>query len=129
MALSALASFCLMWVIFYQLTLLSGALGFLVCWYIGFLVLTWVSTAQVIERQVATDRVVGDVRAFAEPDEGCGLPPHAATSRARPSMAIVTAIVRPAGGQDRRPVNAARSPTEPARLSGAGGAGIGRSQH
>ena len=60
-ALSALASLCLMWVIFYQLTLLSGALGFLVCWYLGFLVLTWVSTGQVIERQVATDRVVGIV--------------------------------------------------------------------
>ncbi len=60
-ALSALASACLMWVIFYQLTLLSGGVGFLVCWYTGFLVLTWVSTAQVIERQVATDRVVGVV--------------------------------------------------------------------
>jgi len=58
-ALSALASLCLMWIIFYQLTLLSGGVGFLVCWYVGFLVLTWVSTAQVIERQVATDRVVG----------------------------------------------------------------------
>jgi len=58
-ALSALASLCLMWVIFYQLTLLSGGVGFLVCWYVGFLVLTWVSTAHVIERQVATDRVVG----------------------------------------------------------------------
>jgi phosphate transport system permease protein len=58
-ALSALASLCLMWIIFYQLTLLSGGVGFLVCWYVGFLVFTWVSTAQVIERQVATDRVVG----------------------------------------------------------------------
>jgi phosphate transport system permease protein len=60
-AMSALASLCLMWVIFYQLTLLSGGVGFLVCWYVGFLVLTWVSTAQVIERQVATDRAVGIV--------------------------------------------------------------------
>jgi phosphate transport system permease protein len=55
---SALSSFCLVWVVFYQLTLWSGALGFLVCWYLGFLLLTWVGTSQVIERQVATDRVV-----------------------------------------------------------------------
>jgi phosphate transport system permease protein len=55
---SALSSFCLVWVVFYQLTLFSGAFGFLVCWYIIFVGLTWFSTAQVIERQVATDRVV-----------------------------------------------------------------------
>ena len=56
---SALSSFCLVWVVFYQLTSLTGALGFLVCWYAGFLALTWFGTAQVIERQVATDRVAG----------------------------------------------------------------------
>jgi phosphate transport system permease protein len=55
---SALSSLALVWVVFYQLTLLSGAFGFLVCWYLVFLVLTWLSTAQVIEPQVATDRVV-----------------------------------------------------------------------
>ena len=55
---AALSSFCLVWVIFYQLTLLSGGFGFLVCWYVGFLALTWIGTAQMIERQVATDRVV-----------------------------------------------------------------------
>jgi phosphate transport system permease protein len=58
MVLSALASLCLVWIIFYQLTILSGALGFLICWYLGFVGLTWVVTSQVIERQVATDRVV-----------------------------------------------------------------------
>ena len=57
--LAALASFCLVWVVFYQLTFLTGGLGFLVCWYAGFLALTWLGTSQVIERQVATDRVVG----------------------------------------------------------------------
>ena len=57
--LSALASFCMVWVVFYQLTYLTGGLGFLVCWYAGFVALTWVGTSQVIERQVATDRVVG----------------------------------------------------------------------
>lgn len=58
LAVSALSSFCLTWIIFFQVTSWSGALGFLVCWYIGFLTLTWLSTAQVVERSVATDRVV-----------------------------------------------------------------------
>ena len=61
LVLAALSSFCLVWVIFNQLTILSGAFGFLVCWYIGFLALTWIGAAQVIERRVATDRVVGVV--------------------------------------------------------------------
>jgi phosphate transport system permease protein len=58
LALAALSSFCLVWVIFNQLTVLSGAFGFLVCWYVGFLALTWIGAAQVIDRRVATDRVV-----------------------------------------------------------------------
>lgn len=53
-----MSSLCLVWVIFYQLTSLSGGVGFLVCWYVGFVALTWIATAQIIERQVATDRVV-----------------------------------------------------------------------
>ena len=55
---SAVSSLCLVWVVFYQFTFLSGGMGFLVCWYLGFVGLTWLSTAQVVERQVATDRVV-----------------------------------------------------------------------
>lgn len=58
---AAFSSLCLVWVIFYQLTSLSGGLGFLVCWYLGFLALTWFGTYQLIERQVATDRVVAVV--------------------------------------------------------------------
>jgi phosphate transport system permease protein len=61
LAAAAVSSFSLVWVVFYQLTLLSGAFGFLVCWYLIFLALTWFGTAQVIERQVATDRVVAVV--------------------------------------------------------------------
>jgi phosphate transport system permease protein len=61
MAAAALSSLALVWVVFYQLTLLSGILGFLVCWFLGFLALTWIGTSQVIERQVATDRVVAIV--------------------------------------------------------------------
>ena len=61
LGLAALSSFCMVWVIFNQLTILSGALGFLVCWYLGFLTLTWIGAAQVIERRVATDRVIAVV--------------------------------------------------------------------
>ncbi len=57
-ALAALSSFCIVWVIFFQLTILTGAFGFVVCWYLGFLALTWIGAAQVIERKVATDRVI-----------------------------------------------------------------------
>jgi phosphate transport system permease protein len=56
--LAALSSFCLVWVIFNQLTVLSGGFGFLVCWYICFVALTWIGAAQVVDRRVATDRVV-----------------------------------------------------------------------
>jgi phosphate transport system permease protein len=55
---SALSSFALVWVIFYQLTLFSGIFGFLLCWYAGFLALYWMVTAQTLDRQAATDRVV-----------------------------------------------------------------------
>jgi phosphate transport system permease protein len=58
---AAVSAFALVWVVFYQLTLLSGAFGFFLCWYLVFVVLTWFGTAQVIERQVATDRVVAVV--------------------------------------------------------------------
>lgn len=61
LVLAAISSFCLVWVVFNQITVLSGAFGFLVCWYIGFLALTWIGAAQVIERRVATDRVVAIV--------------------------------------------------------------------
>lgn len=58
LAISAFSSFVFGWVVFYQLTLLSGAFGFLLCWYFSFLVLYWLVTAKLIERQVATDRAV-----------------------------------------------------------------------
>jgi phosphate transport system permease protein len=58
---AALSALCLVWIVFYQLTSLSGGLGFLICWYLAFLGLTWFGTAQIIERQVATDRVVAVV--------------------------------------------------------------------
>ncbi len=58
MGVVALSSFSLVWVFFYQVTLLSGGFGFLLCWYLTFLALYWLVTAKLTERQVATDRVV-----------------------------------------------------------------------
>ncbi len=58
LALSALSSFALVWVVFYQLTLLSGAFGFLVCWYACFLAMYWLASAQSVDTMAATDRVV-----------------------------------------------------------------------
>jgi phosphate transport system permease protein len=60
-AASALSSFAVVWIFFYQLTLLSGALGFLLCWYACFLVVLWVVTNQVVDRSAATDRVATTV--------------------------------------------------------------------
>ncbi len=61
LVLAAVSSLSMVWVVFYQLTLLSGALGFLVCWYLVFLALVWFGTYQLVERQAATDRVVAVV--------------------------------------------------------------------
>jgi phosphate transport system permease protein len=58
---AALSALSLVWVVFYQLTLLSGGFGFLVCWYAVFLALVWFATSQLVERQAATDRVVAVV--------------------------------------------------------------------
>lgn len=58
LAAALLSSFALVWVVFYQLTLLSGAFGFGLCWYACLLGLYWLVTAQVVDRNAATDRVV-----------------------------------------------------------------------
>ncbi|MGA2837637.1 MAG: phosphate ABC transporter permease PstA [Acidimicrobiales bacterium] len=58
---AAVSALCLVWIVFYQLTSLSGGLGFFLAWYLTFVALTWLGTAQVIERQVATDRAVAVV--------------------------------------------------------------------
>lgn len=55
---SAVSSFAVVWLFFYQLTLLSGALGFLICWYVCFLSMYWVATTLAVDRAAATDRTV-----------------------------------------------------------------------
>lgn len=61
LAAALVSSFALIWVVFYQFTLLSGAFGFFLCWYAAFLGLYWMVTAQAIDRFAATDRVVSVV--------------------------------------------------------------------
>jgi phosphate transport system permease protein len=60
-AASAVSSFAVVWVLFFQLTLLDGVFGFLICWYACFLLVFWVVTAQVVDRSAATDRVAATV--------------------------------------------------------------------
>jgi phosphate transport system permease protein len=55
------SSFAVVWLFFYQLTLLSGAFGFGICWYACFLVFYWVVTLLTIDRPAATDHVVTTV--------------------------------------------------------------------
>jgi phosphate transport system permease protein len=56
---TVLAAYCIVWIIFYQLTLLSGQIGFIFCWVGSFLVLYHVVNLLVNGRRVAADRTVG----------------------------------------------------------------------
>jgi phosphate transport system permease protein len=58
---TAVSSWAVVWIFFYQLTLASGALGFVLCWYACFLTMFWVVTALTVDRSAATDRVVTTV--------------------------------------------------------------------
>jgi phosphate transport system permease protein len=55
---SALAAVAAVWLVFYQLTLLSGAFGFVVCTVALFLVLYWSVNLQLHGRLVASDRLL-----------------------------------------------------------------------
>jgi len=55
---SALAAVAAVWLVFYQLTLLSGAFGFVVCTVALFLVLYWWVNLQLNGRIVANDRLL-----------------------------------------------------------------------
>ncbi|HMK64129.1 MAG TPA: phosphate ABC transporter permease PstA, partial [Acidimicrobiales bacterium] len=57
-AVTALAAYCVVWITFYQLTLLSGQVGFILCWVGSFLVLYYVVNLLVSGRRVAADRAV-----------------------------------------------------------------------
>jgi phosphate transport system permease protein len=53
-----LSSYCFVWIVFYQLTLLSGAVGFVLSWLVIFLILYWFINVLINGRRVAADRTV-----------------------------------------------------------------------
>ena len=61
LVLAVAASFSIVWILFFQLTLLSGALGFVVMWVPIFLGLYWLANRQLFTRQVAIDRLVASI--------------------------------------------------------------------
>jgi len=61
LALSLVSSFSVVWILFYELTYLSGPFGFLICWLVAFLVLYWTVNRQLFGGRVATDRAVASL--------------------------------------------------------------------
>jgi phosphate transport system permease protein len=59
LAISVASSFCVVWILFAQLTFLSGPVGFVICWLVGFLGMYWTVNYQVFGPRVASDRTVG----------------------------------------------------------------------
>ena len=58
---SLVGSFCLVWVLFYNVLPFGGSLGFIVCWYFAFLILYAGITSLSHPRPVVVDRVMGAV--------------------------------------------------------------------
>jgi len=61
---AAAAAFSIIWIVFDQLTLLSGEFGFVVCWAAVFLLLYWFVNFQLYGRHVAIDRFLGALVTF-----------------------------------------------------------------
>jgi phosphate transport system permease protein len=61
---SAASAVCLVWFVFYQLTLFSGAAGFVIASMAVFLVMYYFANRQVLDRMVAVDRVVAALVTF-----------------------------------------------------------------
>jgi phosphate transport system permease protein len=55
--LSLVSSGALVWIVYDRLTPASGAVGFLICWYVAFLGTVWLATREHEGRLVANDRV------------------------------------------------------------------------
>ncbi len=58
LAVSIASSLATVWILFEQLTFLSGPTGFVICWFVLFLAMYWAVNTQVYGRRVATDRTV-----------------------------------------------------------------------
>jgi len=59
--LSVLSTYCITWITFKQLTLLSGALGFVVVWAVLFIFCYWLVNRQLFTKQVAIDRFIASI--------------------------------------------------------------------
>jgi phosphate transport system permease protein len=61
LGLSVASAFCMVWIVFTQLTSLNGTFGFLVCWILAFFVVYWVANSQLYGRRVGNDRLMASV--------------------------------------------------------------------
>jgi phosphate transport system permease protein len=62
---AALSSFCLIWVVYFHLTPLEGAPGFILSWYVLFLATYWLMIRNRATRLAAKDRIMAVVMATA----------------------------------------------------------------
>lgn len=58
LVLAIASAFSLVWIVFTQLTYLSGVFGFIVCWVVSFLVVYWGANALIFDRRLAADRLM-----------------------------------------------------------------------
>ena len=61
MAVTALAAYSIVWIVFNPLTLLSGQPGFVVTWIVVFLGMYWFVNLQIYGRHMAVDRLLGGI--------------------------------------------------------------------
>jgi phosphate transport system permease protein len=58
---SALSAICFVWIVFYQLTLLAGAPGFVICALLSFLVIYYLANRSLFGHVAAVNRVIGAI--------------------------------------------------------------------
>jgi phosphate transport system permease protein len=61
LAVTAIAAYSIVWIIFDQLTLFSGEFGFVVAWIVVFLGMYWFVNLQIYGRHMAVDRLLGGI--------------------------------------------------------------------
>ena len=61
LAVTAIAAYSIVWIIFDQLTLFSGEFGFVVTWIVVFLGMYWFVNLQIYGRHMAVDRLLGGI--------------------------------------------------------------------
>ena len=61
LVVTAISAYSIVWIIFDQLTLLSGEFGFVVSWIVVFLVMYWFVNLQIYGRHMAVDRLLGGI--------------------------------------------------------------------